>query len=297
MDWLEIAVVVAPEDEEAVSDVLRAHAGGVAIETSNSTVSLKAYLSRDTRLPGRSRALRRALSRLELSRPPEAVRSRTVHEEDWANAWKKYFRPQHVGPFVIVPRWRRYRAKAGERVITLDPGMAFGTGQHPTTRMCLLALAERLKAGQRLLDLGTGSGILAIAGALLGAKVIALDNDPLAVEIARENVAANGVAGVTVAEGSLGEAWPVAVPRSRFDCVVANISSAAIIELAGDLVGALNDGGIGIAGGIGCERVEECRGALEGAGARIVNTVAEGDWRTIVFEATGWHIGATASGL
>jgi len=284
LDWLEIAVVVAPDDEEAVSDVLRAHAGGVAIEASDGVVSLKAYLPRDTRLPARSRALRHALSRVALVRPFEAVRSRTVHEEDWANAWKKYFRPQHVGRFVIVPRWRRYCAKAGEKMITLDPGMAFGTGQHPTTRMCLLALAERLKPGQRLLDLGTGSGILAIAGALLGAEVVALDNDPLAVEIARENVVANGVAGVTVAEGSVGEAWPAAIPRRRFDCVVANISSAAIIELAREVVGALSDGGIGIGGGIGCERVGECREALEGAGAQIIDVVAEGDWRTILIE-------------
>lgn len=287
MDWLEIAVVVAPDDEEAVSDVLRAHAGGVAIEASDGAVSLKAYLPRDSRLSARSRALRRTLSRLDLARLPEAVHTRTVHDEDWANSWKKYFRQQRIGPFVVVPRWRRYRPKADEKVITLDPGMAFGTGQHPTTRMCLLALAEHLKPGQRLLDLGTGSGILAIAGALLGAEVIALDNDPLAVEIARENVVANGVGSrVTVAEGSLGEAWPAAIPRSRFDCVVANISSAVIMELAGNLVAAVNDGGLGIAGGIGCERMDECRSALEDARGRIVDTIAEGDWRTALFEAT-----------
>ncbi len=286
MDWLEIAVVVAPGDEEAVSDVLRAHAGGVAIEASDGVVSLKAYLPRDSRLPARSRALRRELSRLDLARPPEAVRTRTVHEEDWANAWKKYFRRQRIGPFIVVPRWRRYRPKPGEKVITLDPGMAFGTGQHPTTRMCLLALAEHLKPGRRLLDLGTGSGILAIAGALLGAEVIALDNDPLAVEVATENVVANRVdSRVTVAKGSLGAAWPAGLARSQFDCVVANISSAAIIELAGDLVGALNDGGLGVAGGIGCERVDECRGALEDAGARIVDTVVESDWRTLFFRS------------
>ncbi len=289
MDWLEIAVVVAPDDEDAVADILRAHAGGVAIEANDGLVSLKVYFPRDPRLPVRSRALRRALSRLDLSRPPDAVRTRTVHEEDWANAWKEHFRPQHIGDFVISPRWRRYRPKPGEAVITLDPGMAFGTGQHPTTRMCLLALSEHLKPGQRLLDLGTGSGILAIAGVMLGAaEVIAVDTDPLAVKIAGENVIANGVAAaVTVAEGSLGDGWPAALsPPSPFDCVVANISSATIIDLAGDLAGAVGDGGLGIAGGIGCERLEDCRRSLEDAGARIVGTLSEGDWRTLLFEAT-----------
>jgi ribosomal protein L11 methyltransferase len=211
-----------------------------------------------------------------------------VHEEDWANAWKKHLRLQRVGPFVICPRWRRYRPWPDDLVIRLDPGMAFGTGQHPTTRMCLLALAERLTPGQRILDLGTGSGILAIAAVLLGAReVIALDTDQLAVRIAKENVATNGVAArVDVREGSVGKAWPQAGPSRRFDCIVANISSAAIIDLAADLMRTLRPGGVGIAGGIGSERVDDCRRSLEEAGARVIDTAAEGDWRTLIFEAT-----------
>ena len=294
MDWFEIAVIVAPADEEAVSEVLRSHAGGVAIEerTNGSSraprrLSMKAYLPRDERLPSRRRALRRALSRLELSQPLAMLRSHTVHEEDWANAWKEHFHVERVGRLVVRPRWRRYRAKADEIVILLDPGMAFGTGQHPTTRMCLLALQERLTAGARVLDLGAGSGILAIAAALLGAAdVVALDSDPLAVGIARANVAANGVEEkVDVAEGSLGAAWPFDCAwQLRFDCVVANISSATVIELAGELVGALKAGGIGIAGGISRERVDDCRLALEQAGARVTATMSDGDWRTLLFE-------------
>jgi len=294
LDWFEIAVIVAPADEEAVSEVLRSHAGGVAIEerTNGSSraprrLSMKAYLPRDERLPSRRRALRRALSRLELSQPLAMLRSHTVHEEDWANAWKEHFHVERVGRLVVRPRWRRYRAKADEIVILLDPGMAFGTGQHPTTRMCLLALQERLTAGARVLDLGAGSGILAIAAALLGAAdVVALDSDPLAVGIARANVAANGVEEkVDVAEGSLGAAWPFDCAwQLRFDCVVANISSATVIELAGELVGALKAGGIGIAGGISRERVDDCRLALEQAGARVTATMSDGDWRTLLFE-------------
>jgi ribosomal protein L11 methyltransferase len=292
LDWLEISVVAAAADEEAVSDVIREHAGGVAIEENSSDrrfLSLKAYLPRDARLPARSRALRRALSHVETSQPMTTRRGRTVHEEDWANAWKRHFHVQRVGRLVIRPRWRRCRAQPGEAVITLDPGMAFGTGQHPTTRMCLLALQERVTAGWRILDLGAGSGILAIAAALLGAaEVVALDTDPLAVDIARANIAANGVEDkVSVAEGSLGAAWPFDGSRQRqFDCVVANISSATIIELAGELVGALKAGGLGIVGGISEERVGACRLALEVAGAHVTSTMSEGDWRTLLFEVT-----------
>jgi ribosomal protein L11 methyltransferase len=294
LDWLEITVVAAAADEEAVSDVLRAHAGGVAIEAHTNApggdgrlLSLKAYLPRDARLPSRRRALRRALSQIGTSQPLTVRHTRAVREEDWANAWKEHFRIQRVGRLVIRPRWRRYVAKDGESVITLDPGMAFGTGQHPTTRMCLLALQEQPIAGSRVLDLGAGSGILAIAAALLGAaEVVAVDTDPLAVGIARENVAANGVeTKVKVAEGSLGTTWPFdGAWQRRFDCVVANISSATIIELSGDLLGALRTGGLGIAGGISEERVDDCRSALEAAGARVTATMAEGDWRTLLFE-------------
>jgi len=292
LDWLEISVVAAAADEEAVSDVLRERAGGVAIEEDGAgqgTLSLRVYLPRDARLPSRSRALRRALSHLDLSQPLTVLRGRTVHEEDWANAWKRHFHAQRVGRLVIRPRWRRYRAQPGEALITLDPGMAFGTGQHPTTRMCLLALQERVTAGWRILDLGVGSGILAIAAALLGAaEVVALDTDPLAVDIAKANVVANGVEDkVSVAEGSLGAAWPFhGAQDKRFDCVVANISSTTIIDLARELVGALKAGGLGIAGGISEERVDACRLALEQAGATVTATMSEGDWRTLLFEVT-----------
>jgi ribosomal protein L11 methyltransferase len=294
LDWLEVTVIAAPVDAETVADLLRAHTGaGVAIEghsaspSDDDTLSLKAYLPRDARLPSRSRALRRALSHLGVSQPLSVPRGRTVHEEDWASAWKEHFRVQRIGRLVIRPRWRRYRACPGEAVITLDPGMAFGTGQHPTTRMCVLALQEHLKPGGRVLDLGVGSGILSIAAALLGASaVVALDTDPLAVEIAKANVAANGLAGTVIAaQGSLGAAWPFSgAADSPFDCVVANISSAAVCALAGGLVGALTDDGIGIAGGMSKERVEECRRALFEAGARVTGTMAEGDWRTLIFE-------------
>ncbi len=281
-------MVAAFEDAEAVADLLRAHSGaGIAIEGDDSrSLFLKAYLPRDSRLSGRRRSLRRALFALDVSQPLALRRARTVHEEDWANAWKEHFHVQRVGRIVVRPPWRRHRARAGELVITLDPGMAFGTGQHPTTRMCLLALQERLRPGDRLLDIGTGSGILSIAAVLLGASgVVALDIDPLAVDIAKTNIEANGVAErISVAMGSVGGAWPFAGADSPFDCLVANIVSATIVELAGGLVGSLRDGGIGIAGGISKERADDCCWALTNAGGRVLSTMAEGDWRTLIFE-------------
>jgi ribosomal protein L11 methyltransferase len=302
LDWLEVTVPAAPDDVEAVADVLRRYSpGGVSIEeplrSQGDSVAIdpgqpalvKAYLRRDECLPSRRRALRRDLSRLALDVALPRLRGRWVREEDWAESWKRHFQIERVGRRLIVsPRWREYHPRPDEIVIRLDPGMAFGTGQHPTTRMCLLALERHLLAGCRLLDLGTGTGILAIAAARLGAgEVIALDTDDLAVAVARDNLAANAVDGrVTVVLGSLGGAWPLSDPyRGAFDRLVANISSAAIVELAPELVSSLKKGGIGIAGGISDRRCGECRQALQEAGAVILQVMSEGDWRTLIFEA------------
>jgi len=302
LEWLELTVPAAPADVEAVAEVLRRYSpGGVSIEEpllpQGETVSIdtsrpalvRAYLRRDERLPSRRRSLRRDLSRLALDVALPRLRGRWVREEDWAEAWKRHFHIERIGKRIVVsPRWREYRPRPDEIVIRLDPGMAFGTGQHPTTRMCLLALERHLLASCRLLDLGTGSGILAIAAVRLGAgEVVALDSDELAVAVARDNLTANAVDGrVTVALGSLGGAWPLFDPYHRaFDRLVANISSAAVIELAPELVSSLKKGGLGIAGGISDQRCDECRQALAEVGANIVEVMADGDWRTLIFEA------------
>ncbi|MDI6857313.1 MAG: 50S ribosomal protein L11 methyltransferase [Dehalococcoidia bacterium] len=300
-EWVEIAVPVAPGDVEAVAEVMRRYSsGGVAIEEPllsrdeppvidpDRPRFVKAYLRRDHHLPSLRRALRRDLARLDLSGPLPRLRGRVVREEHWAEAWRRYFDIERVGERVVVcPAWRRYRARSGEVVIRLDPGMAFGTGQHPTTRMCLVALERRVRAGCRLLDLGAGSGILAIAAAKLSAReVVALDTDPLAIAVAEKNVALNGVGGqVTVRPGSVGEKWPASPPFRPFDCLVANINADTIVRLAPALVAALREGGVGIVSGIIDEKEEGCRRALESAGARIVEVMADGDWRTLVFES------------
>ncbi len=186
---------------------------------------------------------------------------------------------EHVGRVVIRPAWREHAAAAGEVVVGLDPGMAFGTGQHETTRMCLLALQDRLRPGDRVLDLGTGSGILAVAAAALGAGAcLALDIEPQAVAAATANAALNGVAGrVEVREAqleSLGDA--------AFDLILANINAATLSALAAGLYRSTRSGGSVVAGGIIAEREAGCREALAAAGLRLVEGRADGDWRTLV---------------
>jgi len=298
VDWLEFTLLVPAADAEAAADVLRRHCpGGVSIEEPILPVdreegyasdpgrpaTVRAYLPRQGDLARRRRALRRELATLGLA---SALRTRWRREEEWAEAWKRFFGVERVGRrLVICPTWIDYAPRAEEVVIRLDPGMAFGTGQHPTTRLCLEALESRLRPGQEILDLGTGSGILAIAAALLGAaRVVALDNDPVAVGAARQNVAVNDVEGrVQVLEGSLGTAGPLPdADASRFDMVLANISTAGIAEMAPALARALASGGTLIASGIGDASVEVCRGALEKAGLTILEQTDRDGWCALI---------------
>jgi len=273
--WLELSVEVAPDAEEAVADVLRRHVySGVSIEAAEASVVVKGYLPVDGDLARRRRALRRHLAPLAL---PSPLCSRWLSEEDWDHAWKEFFPVLRVSPrLVVCPTWRSYRARWGEAVIRLDPGMAFGTGQHPTTLMCLRALEELLRPGMDVLDLGTGSGILALAAARLGAtSVLALDIDPQAVAVARENVRLNRLASVVQVEvGSLDEP-----PRASFDLAMANISAAVIVEMAHALAEVLRPGGVLIVAGFSAESAERVSSALARTGLVVERALADGDWR------------------
>ena len=276
--WLELSVEAAPDAEEAVADVLRRYVyGGVTIEGAAASVVVKGYLPADGDLARRRRALRRKLASLPL---PSAVRSRWLNEEDWAHAWKEFFPVLRVSSrLVVCPTWRSYRPRHGEAVIRLDPGMAFGTGQHPTTLMCLRALEELLRPGMDVLDLGTGSGILALAAARLGAtSVLGLDIDPQAAAVARENVRLNGLeAVVQVVEGGLDEAL-----RAAFDLAMANISAPVIVEMASALAAVLRPGGLLIVAGFSAESADRVSSALARSGFIVERALADGDWRTHV---------------
>jgi len=276
--WLELSVEAAPDAEEAVADVLRRYVyGGVSIEGTEASVVVKGYLPADGDLARRRRALRRRLTALAL---PATVRSRWLSEEDWAHAWKEFFPVLRVSArLVICPTWRSYRPREGEAVIRLDPGMAFGTGQHPTTLMCLRALEELLRPGMDVLDLGTGSGILALAAAKLGAaSVLALDIDPQAAAVARENVRLNGLeVAVQVEEGGLDEAL-----RTAFDLAMANISAPVILGMAPALAEVLRPGGVLIVAGFSAESAERVSSALARTGLMVERALADGDWRGLI---------------
>ena len=212
------------------------------------------------------------------------LETRVVHEEDWAEAWKEHFPVLRVGRRVVIkPSWREHEAAPDDIVIALDPGMAFGTGLHPTTRLCLAGIeawsGQDLVGDARVLDVGTGSGILAIAAARFGAsRVLAIDTDPLAVEATAGNAALNGFTDIIDARaGSL----PLPEPR-EFHLVVANLISGLLVELAPELRAVLwPGGGRLLAGGVFHGRESEVRSAFESAGLEIVGKQAEGDWRAL----------------
>lgn len=223
MHWLELSVSVDQEAAESVSELLARHGynGGVVVEPAwlagdegpefsldaTRPVTLRTYLPLDPQAEETRQRIEQALWHLGQIRPIGPLQVRALADQDWANAWKQHYRVQRIGArIVIVPSWLEYTAQPDDIVLQLDPGMAFGTGLHQTTQLCLRLLERYARPGQQTLDLGTGSGILAIAAAKLGAgPILALDNDPVAVEAAHDNVARNGVEGVVqVALGSLG---------------------------------------------------------------------------------------------
>jgi ribosomal protein L11 methyltransferase len=286
MTWLEVSVEVDHEAAEVVAEVFSRFAPrGVVIEAgpgglTAGPVVVRAYLAKDDELPAKKRRVEEALWHLGQIRPIPAPVFRPVEDADWAEAWKAGLEVLHIGRQIVVqPTWRDYVPAPEDVVIQLDPGMAFGTGLHPTTQMCLVALEELMHPQAAVLDLGTGSGILAIAAAKLGAgRVEAVDNDPVAVRAARQNVAANGVEGIVhVARGSLPQV------SGDYDLVVVNILAKVIVELMDQsLATRVRPGGSVIAAGIITEQESEVIAALERAGLVLAERQHSGDWVCLV---------------
>lgn len=291
--WLEFSLEVDPETAEAVRPYFdRFGQGGAVLEipadAAGGRVQVKAYLPPLPDQAQRRRGLEEALwhlGRLSASGGLPEPRVRELREEDWAEAWKKDYKPLRLGRrLMIVPSWLGSSPAPDDVVIRLDPGMAFGTGLHPTTQLCLEALEEELYPFARVLDLGTGSGILAIAAAKLGARsVLALDVDGLAIEVARRNVKANRVGQrVRVEYGSLEE-----LSDRRFDLIVVNIYADTILRfLDQGLLGHLWPGGVLIGSGILAQRVPEVAAEFHRCGLVQVREMTREDWGAVTGRLT-----------
>ncbi len=204
-----------------------------------------------------------------------------MKEEDWSQSWKQYYKPIPLGKVTIVPQWEKYEARDGEIIIRMDPGMAFGTGTHETTRLVMLMLEDEIKGGEHVLDVGTGSGILAICASKLGAKTVnAYDIDPVAVKVARDNVETDGCQGVEVGVSDLLKG--VSLDRGKYDVCVANIVADIIIRMLPDLKPYLKDDARVILSGIIGERAEEVRESIYNNGFKIIREESENDWVAIM---------------
>jgi len=291
----EIAVTVLPEAEEDVAALLQEEFGQAAavhadLATGWSTVSVYWGLPL-AEIPATRALLREGLRDLAaggLNLGPARVRIRKVAARDWSESWKRHFRPIEIGRSLLVrPTWSRRRPRPGQAEVLLDPGLSFGTGQHPTTRYCLerIVALRRPSVPQALLDAGTGSGLLAIAAAKLGyAPVAAFDYDPEAVRIAQENCLLNGVAG-RVAPVQADLTRLPRRPREQYSVVCANLISDLLIAERERLVARLAPGGALVVAGILASQFAEVERALGALGLRRRGARTEGEWRSGWFRA------------
>ncbi|MFI2131058.1 50S ribosomal protein L11 methyltransferase [Lysinibacillus fusiformis] len=308
MKWSELSIHTKNEAVEAISNILHeAGASGVVIEDSAEFakpredqfgeiyalneedfpkygVIVKAYLSESSFLNETVEEIKAAITNLtnfNIDIGENVVSIVEVNEEDWATAWKQYYHPVKISErFTIVPTWEQYTpVSTDELIIELDPGMAFGTGTHPTTVMCLQGLEKVIKEGDTVVDIGTGSGVLSIGAALLGAKnVHALDLDEVAVRSAQENVALNKVEDkVAVFHGNL-----LDTVKEPADVVVANILAEIIMSFTDDAFTIVKPGGLYVTSGIIGAKRDDVKVALEASGFIIEEVLLMEDWVAII---------------
>ena len=289
--WTEISTETSPEGvDDLVALFGRYCTGGAVVEEmagtaegSPSKVKVKGFLP--TWETQKVRTLEVAVLLLSKTASISQPETRILEGKDWAEAWKAHYGPLHIGAHtVIVPSWSDYAPGEDAVAIRLDPGMAFGTGQHATTRLCLVALERLVQPGVRGLDVGTGSGILAISAVLHGAaSVDALDIDPVAVKTATENAILNGVGErVAVQQGTLQGAQTLAnvsaIVAKDYDLVLINIFAEVIVSMAASIAGAVRSGGQVVASGIIAPKADPVVQALAGVGLMLDERLDEDDW-------------------
>ncbi|MGF9698731.1 MULTISPECIES: 50S ribosomal protein L11 methyltransferase [Paenibacillus] len=317
MLWHELTIHTTEEAVEMISNFLHeAGAGGVSIEESGTLnkerdtsygqwyelplndipeglAVIKGYFSEGTDMEALKSEINpriEQLSEFDIDAGEIRYEIRTVDEDDWANAWKQYFKPVRVSDrLTIKPTWEDYTPESPEeKIIELDPGMAFGTGTHPTTSLCLRTLETVIQGGEEVIDVGTGSGILAIGAIRLGAKhVLALDLDPVAVSSAKENVHLNGLEQqITVKESDLlsvlGNQDPALGVQLPVKVIVANILAEIIMLFIDDVYNALEPGGVYIASGIWKNKEQVVHDALVASGFEISAVHRDEDWLAYV---------------
>ena len=308
MTWLEVQIETTMEAEEAIVNLFyEAGAQGVVIESTENLMMLKEdptvnYIDESILNMDPDASIIRGYFNEELDcdecihqlltgikklpsyglDPGSCELSITeMEEDDWANSWKKYYKPTKVGKRIVIkPTWEDYTAKDDEIIVNMDPGMAFGTGTHETTQLCVTKLEDYVHPGDLVLDIGCGTGILSIIAAELGCgRVIGVDLDPVAVKVARENIELNGFSDkIEIREGNLVE---VIAEDEQADLIVANILAEAIIELADMIIPFLKKDGVFIASGIINDRLEAVLAKLETVGFEILNIEQMGEWNAV----------------
>ena len=305
--WQELTITVSREAEEVVSNILiDLGSQGVAIDDSadylgqvdqygelfpeveqSERVRITGYYPDSVDIEDIAAQANERLAELDgfgLETGDIELTRQELAEEDWADNWKKYFEPARIThDLTIVPSWTDYEVTTGEKIIKLDPGMAFGTGTHPTTKMSLFALEQVLRGGETVLDVGTGSGVLSIASSLLGAKeIFAYDLDDVAVRVAQENIALNaGTENIHVAAGDLLKGVDI-----EADVIVANILEDILVNLTDDAYRLLKDEGYLIMSGIISEKWNLVRESAEAAGFFLETHMIQGEWNACVFKKT-----------
>lgn len=308
MKWVEVQIKTTTEAEEIVANIMYdLGVTGLAIEDPSDILAfqqseedwdyidpelvkqdyerviIKAYFPEDENLPDKIQLVKDNIENIPMRETGKALGSVTiteVYEEDWAEAWKKYYKPIKLGEKIVIkPTWEEYEKKEGEIVIELDPGMAFGTGTHETTMLCIEALEKYVNNNTFVYDVGCGSGILSIVSAKLGAKkVVGVDLDPLCVKISKENVSINRVENtVEILEGNLLDKF-----TEKADIIVCNIIAEVIIDMVKHLKKYLKDDGVFIASGIIVEKKEKVKEELVSNGFKILEEKITNDWVLIV---------------